>query len=118
MKAPSTATGWLAAGAVIAGLYFLAKSQAAKALQAVNPLNQQNIFNQGANATFTALTGSTSGSIGSSFYGATHDYLRFPDGTVKTYTMFDPADVAEYYYDEQFNGGVPSDATGSPLPGG
>ncbi len=118
MKTPGSAKGWLAAGAVVVGLYLLVKSEAAKALAAVNPLNPANIFNTAASSTYTAITGSTSGSMGSDLYGAIHNYLRFPDGSVKTYNITNVADDASYWYDEQFDGGVPSTADGTPLTGG
>lgn len=41
------------------------------AAQAINPLNQNNVINQGANSIYQAATGSK-GSMGGDFYDATH----------------------------------------------
>ena len=59
-------------------IYVLAKAEILKAANAVNPLNPNNIFNTAAVSTYQAVTGST-GTIGTDIYGATHNYLKFPE---------------------------------------
>lgn len=56
------------------GLYFVAKKAsgaAGKALDAINPMNNDNIINQGATSIYQAVTGST-GTIGGDIYDITH----------------------------------------------
>ena len=75
---------YLLIGAAAAGvaIVFMAKKAAtaaiteipklaAQATQAVNPLNDNNVINQGATALYQGITGST-GSIGGDIYDATH----------------------------------------------
>jgi hypothetical protein len=53
----------LIAGAL--GVYFLAKRELGAAAQAVNPLNQDNVFHVGVNAAGAAVTGDRDFSLGS-----------------------------------------------------
>lgn len=64
---------YLVLGAIAAGLgvAFMLKKGAGAALQAVNPMDRDNVINQGATSLYQAVTGSK-GTIGGDFYDATH----------------------------------------------
>jgi hypothetical protein len=68
-----TPNKYLILGAVVAGLgvAYMLKKGATAAVQAINPLDRDNIINQGATSLYQAVTGS-SGTIGGDFYDATH----------------------------------------------
>lgn len=63
---------FIAVGVVgAAGLWF-ARKQAAKAAQAINPVNQENVFYQGTNAVGSKLTGDKDFTLGGWIYDITH----------------------------------------------
>jgi hypothetical protein len=62
------------------GGYFLVKKGVPAALNAVNPLNNNNVINQAATAAYQDITGST-GTIGTDIYDVTHDGTLDPTST-------------------------------------
>jgi hypothetical protein len=65
---------YLILGAVVAGLgvAYMLKKGAGAAVEALNPVNPNNIINQGAESLYRSMTGSK-GTIGGDIYDATHD---------------------------------------------
>lgn len=68
---------WKTVAAGVAGIVllgWLAKREAGEALAAVNPVDPDNVINQGANEVFQAVSGNEVDSIGTWLYGLLHPH--------------------------------------------
>lgn len=73
LKALNTPAGQtLIIASVGVGVYYLLKKEVSSAGQAVNPLNNDNIFYSGANALGASLTGQENFNLGHYIYDLTH----------------------------------------------
>lgn len=78
LKFATSNTGALVVGGVIVavGVYVAqkkAKETAEQALQAINPVNNDNVFNQGVSAVGRKLSGNSNWTLGGWIYDITHD---------------------------------------------
>lgn len=77
----------IVAGIALALIYMARKAAdtAAEAANAINPLNNNNVFSQAANSLWQMSTGSK-GTIGTDIYDYVHKAEPLPDGSLLNYT--------------------------------
>jgi hypothetical protein len=94
----------IAVAAVV--VFYVVKNKAGDALNSINPANNDNVINKGFSAAYGALTGSSSGSIGSDAY----DWLHDEDGG-NVLNPFNSKNIVNRNFETLYKGLTGSDAT-------
>lgn len=80
-----TALTWVGIGGAVALLYYLGKKEVVAAASAVNPLNNNNIIAQAANALVSlpsTAAGQPATTVGTGLYDELHEFIKLPDGSI------------------------------------